>query len=671
MTHKRRWGLLCLGLILGATTFLPAPMWAAAAPKKNAPPPPAEEDDDPLTEVPERHPGKIAAARALRLTSATLAREIGTITAAIEQALPATAREEALRVAARAQGRSDALANAAAIAWVQQAHESSLFLAALAAKAKPDDDNALNTLGALLAHAGHEHKGIPLLRHLAEKLPNDPTVLSNLGVAWLNIGEVEESRAVLQRCLAVAPGHGTANLAAGVIADAEKKRSEANEHFRRAAASNSSADARRVLRSRRIPHSAPKGFMGMLPKKEYFSLSGYAPRPLQRTLAEYDAKLAERDAYGRALKAAIAKQNVIVQEGAVAGMGGAMRGRSTEPLNPYAKLDWSNHLRRIDPQARLKTAAQRLNTRLAAIRNLRQKYREDANRVPFDPAQNIPKCVFQRPVAQAALAQMNEEYEQLVAETLYVQRDVTNSYMNVLRFTMPNASMYRSAFAAQVAGYLGFIDQLNRELPLLQDPCAGQSTSRPASFELEAPSPGDCPFSLTIKLIIAELNMSCTSIGFDFEAGLAFSARKDFSSGETTLTGGLGAKMDLGDVGKVSGAAQFVVVWGRNNNISFVGVESSTAAKLSGIPGLSGELATDTFDLGREPGSATTGPSVEVSGPDILEDIVKVGSQTRLGVTIGPDSIDPTLSGSIKGAVLGEKLFEMSIPAPKQPGRGK
>jgi hypothetical protein len=160
-------------------------------------------------------------------------------------------------------------------------------------------------------------------------------------------------------------------------------------------------------------------------------------------------------------------------------------------------------------------------------------------------------------------------------------------------------------------------------------------------------------------LVVLTLSMDCHRFGFDFQAGLAFSASKDFVSGETTLTAGVGVKTDLGSIGKASASGQMVVVWDADNSLSFVGVEAVAGAKLSGIPGLSGVLDGNTGDLGAE--GPAEGPSLKVSGADLMKDIVKVESDTRLGVTIGPKGVEPSLSGEISGKLLGESIFAVEL----------
>lgn len=643
--------LRCSLRIIGAALLF----WTLAAGLTRA----ADEEAEPFVQIPERDEAQITRARAVTLTRSTLAAEVAAIATVVDRAVESAARLEAKRLVERYRGNPGALANAAAIAWVQKSPEQAVLLAAEAARAGPADANALNTLAALLAQAGYGHKAIPLLRHLAEIAPDDPTILCNLGVAWLNLGEVEEASKVLFRCLAVAPGHGVANLAAGIIAEHAGRRAEAVTHFRRATASNSSPLARQILKEQKQSYRSPKGFFGMLPKQEYFSPGAFEPVHAQKQLAEFGLKKAEKTAYAAELKKKMAEQQeIIVHETLKMGTEVAS-GNWTEYRSVYAKLDWDNYIEGLDEEGRLAQAHERLGQRMQAIGELELNL--DRAPTPRRVGDPTPFCELRRPIAQEALGKMAVEYEKMVAETLFLWRDVTNARLTVLRFILPPAA-YRASFAGNVTAYLAFVDKLNSELPLVRDPCAGQDLSRAGKFELALPGPGNCPFSLEVNAMVATLHMDCTSIGFDFKAGLAFSAKKDFTSGETTLTAGVGAKMDLAGIGDASGSGQMVLVWDAGNDLSFVGVEATAGAKISGIPGLAGTLAEDTFDLGREAGAAEEGPSVTAKGADLTKDLVKVGAETRLGVTIGPTGVDPSLSGEISGKLFGEKIFAINLP---------
>jgi Flp pilus assembly protein TadD len=613
-----------------------------------------EDDKEPVVQRPQRDVTRSARARQFAVTPAGLNHDLAGIAIDIAKALSPEARVEAMRIVEQFRTRGAVLANAAAAAWVQQAPEQALLLAAEAAKAAPNDPNCINTLGALLAQAGYEEVAIPLLKYLVEIYPNEPTILTNLGVAWLNLGEVQDAEVYLRRCVALAPGHGAAHAALGVIAEAAGQHTAATDHFQKAAASHSSPLARRILKSQKSAFRTPKGFFGMMPKQDYFSPSGYQPVAAQRTLAEYATKKAEKAAYDAALSKALAQQERAMMENVLEVMMSAVAPKN----GVYAKLDWDNFSKSWNVEQEMERAVRLLAARQLSIRTLLLELgRVVPEYASGGTPENVPECERKAGAAQACLANLSHEYEMMQSETLFPWRNVTNQQLTYLRFMVP-AVAYKSSFAAQVTAYLNIVRKLNEELPLLSNPCAKREDLR-GQRDLEALGPRECPFSLEMEFVVVTLNMDCTHFGFDFKAGLAFSASKDFVSGETTLTAGVGAKTDLGSIGKASVSGQMVMVWDADNSLSFVGVEAVAGAKLSGIPGLSGVIDGNTGDLGAV--GPSDGPSLTVSGADLTKDLVKVGSDTKLGVTIGPKGVEPSLTGDISGKLLGDKIFAVEL----------
>ena len=614
----------------------------------------ADEDAEPLFVLPERDPALVAYIKAQNLTDQNLPAELGAIAQAITRAMDPDKRREVENLVANYSGQSVALANAAAIAWVQLAPEQALGLAAAAAKADPTDANAVNTLGALLAEAGYEEKGIPVLSYLEKKYPADPTVLCNLGVAWLNLGELDEANRYLFRVFGSAPGHGAAHTAAGVIAEIKGQHAEAMDHFRKAAASNSSPLARRALRHHREKFRAPRGFLKMVKTKEYFSPSGYAPLAPQPDLKAYYSKKADLEIANRTLREELLRRQKdatdSLQQAALQLM------QNGPGVGVYAGLDWGN-----SNQADEKELGEILQLLVERQRNLlflRQRFGElafeyAANGTPHDlPAERCAKVL---PIASEYLGLMSTEYDKLVQSTLYRYRALVNRKLTFLPLQVPEP-LYRSAFEGAVSEYIGFVLQLNSSLPLVSPPCSPESLVRGRKPDHEEVKPGSCPFSLEVEVVVATLKMDCKKFGFDFKAGLAFSATKDFTTGETTLTAGVGAKANLHDIGNAGVSGQFVMTWDRDNSLSFVGVEAKAGANISGIPGLSGAIDAASA-LGADEGISAT-----VEGEGLTEDLVKAGADVKLGVTVGPRGIESSLSGDASSQLLGQNIFNISIP---------
>jgi hypothetical protein len=274
---------------------------------------------------------------------------------------------------------------------------------------------------------------------------------------------------------------------------------------------------------------------------------------------------------------------------------------------------------------------------------------EGSNATPEYIAEEKALCAKCRVEMQGALPGIANLYNDLVNRLSTRERVAINEELTYLPLIF-GGDVHRQQFFALVVGYLRNVAELAEANPIHTYECGpilladqvGQAVG-------DLPSPGPCPLKIKVNLVVGKFKLDCTSVAFEIEAGLKFSAKKDFKSGETTLTGGAGVGMDLGQVGKVEGSAQFVVVWDRGNNLGFVGVQSSASASLSGIPGLDGSVDTGS------------GTSVGASTPAGTPDLVNVGSEATLGVTLGPRGVEPTLKGHTGVEVLGQDLVKAEL----------
>jgi len=181
-------------------------------------------------------------------------------------------------------------------------------------------------------------------------------------------------------------------------------------------------------------------------------------------------------------------------------------------------------------------------------------------------------------------------------------------------------------------------------MPTAGPPCVNLPPSKGSARDDKLPDANDCPLSLKANLIVAKLKADCKSLSFEFEAGLDFKAKKDFRSGETTLSAGVGANVGVADV-----SGGFVASWNKDNNLSYVGMQVSASAGISGISGLSGTANT----------SSST--SVTASTSSLTPDVVNVKASSTVGVTIGPSGVEPSVGGGAAATVLGQDLFETKL----------
>ena len=627
----------------------------------------------PEVAIPERDDEEIGLASRRKLTDRTVAADVADLVKRLRAGLDADEVADAGHWIEDYGSNPGALASGAAFAWVQGAPGPALLMAAEAAKRAPQNANVLNTLGSLLADAGYGSRGIPILEYLAGKFPNDPTLQNNLGQAWLGLGAPEKAEFHLLACLRLAPGHGAAHASMGVIKSVAGDQAAAAKHFQASASSSGSAVARRALRRLNEGHQTPRSFRRVAPVQEHFNPSQFVVPAAADTLAGAETKLAEVAAFQ-----AMLNQHMATAE-ARGGQAAAALGKhvTAEPNMAYlatlAGGSAINLARASDASdGRLRRAGQTMEDveRLGAdIEELwgRAEARVTALREEFEhtwKGQDIGEggaasaaylaaaerlCPQERQIMEGAWPPIARRYNEFVSAATTRERVGTNEELTYLPLAL-GGDLYRVEFYKVVMQHLlqvGMIAGVNpiRRYSCGPNPLAG-AFSPP---EGDLPGPGDCPIKVSVKFAGVKLKGDCKSVGLEFEAGLKFSAKKDFQSGETTLKGGVGVDMDLAGVGGVEGSGAFVVVWDRGSDLSFIGVESTASASIAGIPGLEGEI---------DAAGATLGGSLPSSGSS---DIVKVSSETTLGVTLGPRGVEPTLRGSAGAEVLGRDLVRASL----------
>lgn len=610
------------------------------------------------------------------LTEQSLPAEIAGLRKQLRAGLDRESIEDADRFIKVYGSNSGALATAAAVAWVEQAPGPALLLAAEAAQRSPGSANALNTLGSLLVEAGYAGRGIPLLAHLAKKFPGDPTLENNLGQAWLGIGAPELAKPRLLACLTRAPGHGAAHAALGMIATSTGDDAAATKHFQTAVASNGSPVSRRALKQLDEGFRTARSFLRAFPVQTFFNPHHFVLPAGQRSIAAAEQKQAEISAFSDMISERIDRVGAAMNEAAarLAQQPGIPNLAFSQTLAPAGGVIGFNLAQASGAaEGRERRTAQFLNDlnhfvaksdalwQAAAqqVDDVRKAFEKRwANSGPLEGGgaevdayvrAQTKLCGDCQKIMEDALPAIAQSYDAFVLEVSTRERVAINEELTYLPLRS-GGDLYLMEFHSLVLTHLQHLGMMAAANPVRTYKCGPSPALGPvAAPEGELPSPGTCPINLKFNLGVAKLKGDCKSIGIDFEAGLKFSAKKSFESGETTLKGGVGTDLKLGAIGQVEGGGQFVLVWDRGNSLSFIGVESSASASLSGIPGLSGELDTGA------------GTALEATLPTGSSDLVNVSSATTLGVTLGPRGMESKLSGSSAAEVLGRDLVKAEL----------
>lgn len=107
--------------------------------------------------------------------------------------------------------KSKNISNAALTAWLQNSPTASLYLYSKAVALNPSDALTVNNFSAFLIMGGLPEMSIPLLEYWNQQKPGEPTLLSNLGNAFYQLGEMDKAMNYLQQCVQVDTFNLTAN----------------------------------------------------------------------------------------------------------------------------------------------------------------------------------------------------------------------------------------------------------------------------------------------------------------------------------------------------------------------------------------------------------------------------------------------------------------------------
>lgn len=92
-------------------------------------------------------------------------------------------------------------------AWAQGKREDASRWYARALEIDPENANALNGLGYVLAEEGKDGgRALSCCRKAVDKFPNNPAYLDSLGWAYFRLGYLEEARTHIAQALSLAPG---------------------------------------------------------------------------------------------------------------------------------------------------------------------------------------------------------------------------------------------------------------------------------------------------------------------------------------------------------------------------------------------------------------------------------------------------------------------------------
>jgi len=184
------------------------------------------------------------------LTDAELLPYVKKIHSEVEKLLPGKDKAEALKIYNALQSEkksSNYIDNIASSLWLSGYPELALYILGKECTVNTKDANILNNYAAFLTMKGGEHAALPILQNLNNKIPNNSTILNNIGQAWYGLGEMNNAEKFFGETMHAYAMHSQANFTNARICLSQGRTEEAIESIKRSIHENYTGEKERLL----------------------------------------------------------------------------------------------------------------------------------------------------------------------------------------------------------------------------------------------------------------------------------------------------------------------------------------------------------------------------------------------------------------------------------------
>lgn len=549
---------------------------------------------------PPKNTALLAALPKKTFTKAELVTFLNDIYSQISKKLTTGVAASVQAIAAKYNNDGNAMGDAAITGWYSNYLEEGLLLIIKASINNPDNKLLLNNCAALLNMGGIEHKAIPILKYLLQSYPENSVVLNNLGQAYAGLGETDTAMLYLGRCIRSEPEHPEACNTAGQIEATKGNKEKAIEYFEKSIKGAYNKTAGLKLRKLK-PGTKLTGLIRPKVKlPEYFNLFKYQ-LPAQCTSvenavmaeAEHDAFRKMIDKQSKAYGARIAELEQKLQQKVMGlmstnGAGSVLR-KDEFMAHPFYEM--CNIMAR-DVLSEYQKELSDLNTRvkkncdeaLGLLENEYQDRYKTMMKANFNTSEE--SCAAQNALANSFLpkfAAVTEDYQKKVVLHFRKYFDEL-AYWHYLSLNPTGADNFKMTYYMFIEHYLVAMGSV--AWTKIIKPCNFNSIT--LTYESNAIKEFECPLEIEIPFIIGKFALDCDKISFSAGEGAVFGYEKNFKTKQSTLSVGIGAKLELGklSVGPVEaglsagvGETLFITFDGENK-VADAGLKFG--AKLSG-----------------------------------------------------------------------------------------
>jgi tetratricopeptide (TPR) repeat protein len=557
----------------------------------------------------------------------------------LSKKLPAGIGPSVQAISTRYNNDGSKMGDAAVLGWYTNYREESLLLIIRAAANDPDDGVLLNNCAALLNMGGIEQKAIPILKYILQSYPGNAMVLNNLGEAYAGLGETDTAMVYLGRCLKTEPENPEANNTAGQIEATKGNTESAIHYFEQSIKSAYNKPAELKLRKIKKGENIVPLVRPRIKLPDYFNQFKYK-LPAQCTSTDQAAVAdAEYKAFRNVLAAQIEvyyrKLYELQQKLAQNPMPDNVQDKKSYLSQPFYEFcgimardvlkDFYDNLGSYDKKF-TSDYADLDNEYKGKLKPINDEFvkRElqccGEGKGDCCPTQE-EKCNARNELANqylpkfAAITGDWQEKNQLYFRTLFDEL----VYWNYLHLHPLGDDYFRvQCFYPLVTAYLGMLAKVG--VTRIIEPCDFQPTT--ATMDSVAIKEMDCPLNIQIPFVVGKIQLTCDKISISGGEGAVFAYEKNFKTHQSTVSVGIGAKLELEvkagllKAGVSAGATETAfITFDGNNGIADAGI-TNRAGVSAGATGAGKEESSVGSTIGINSGwNFDEGPFKGMIGP--------------------------------------------------------
>lgn len=448
--------------------------------------------------------------------------------------------------------------DAAISGWYGGYKEEGLLLMINAAINAPDNGLLLNNCGALLNMSASEEKAIPILKYVLQSYPDDAMLLNNLGQAYAGLGAIDTAMVYLMRCIQADPNHPEACNTVGQIEAEKGNKEKAIEYLEKSLKGAYTKTA--ALKLRKIKQGAK--LTGLIRPRvklpEYFNLFKYRLPAQCMSIDNAVLSDGEHEAFrkmitkqAQAFGAKYAALTLKMQQKAmeIVSAGGVGRKLRKEEFmaHPFYELCQTMAGQVLSEYQKDVTELNKKDGKQyqAAIGALDAEYRGRLRSLGPSNTE-AERCAAENELANSYLPKFAYLTEEWQKKNLHVYRQYFDEliYWHYLALYPSGKDNFNIQFYAFVEQYLAMIGSVAQTKIIL--PCdAKKITLNQESNEIKE---FECPLSISIPFIVGSFDLDCDKISFSAGEGAIFSYEKNFKTKQSTISIGIGAKLEIGKV---------------------------------------------------------------------------------------------------------------------------